>query len=76
MWGSDRRGFTLIEMLIVITIIAVTVGLVAPAGLGLISSFNRSLEIQQANDSEQKRVFAEFAKDSVCRLENGDVLCD
>ncbi|WP_022851611.1 type II secretion system protein [Limisalsivibrio acetivorans] len=71
-----RRGFTLIEILVVMAILTAAVALVAPASIRSLDRFDRYLEENRVRFNETKVFFYEFAKDSECRLEDGEVVCE
>ncbi len=59
----DKKGFTLIEILVVISIIAVTVGLVYPAFFKLQEKYKNYISKIEKQNEIKKEKFISFIKD-------------
>ena len=59
----DKKGFTLIEILIVITIIAITVSIVFPAFFKIQEKFENYIKKAEQKNLQKKKQFISFIKD-------------
>jgi len=59
----DKKGFTLIEILIVISIIAITVGIVYPSFFKLQEKYKNYISQVEKKNELKKEKFLSFIKD-------------
>ncbi len=59
---NNRRGFTLVEMLIVIALISVAVSLVYPSMFKTWERFDNLLKTAEMNQAKRKEAFIRFIK--------------
>ncbi len=60
---KKKNGFTLIEVLIVITIIAITISIVFPAYFKIQEKFENFISQVEKKNKEEKKKFLSFIKD-------------
>jgi prepilin-type N-terminal cleavage/methylation domain-containing protein len=60
---SFRRAFTLIEILLVVTIISLVVSITYPVGIKLLKKFNSFLSKVEKQNAERKKQFEKFLRD-------------
>ncbi len=70
-----RCGFTLIEILIVILIIAIVSGIVAPVAYKGVEGFKRLIRRAETANRVRMEKFFEFISDSRCTEDNGSFVC-
>lgn len=78
MWQDKKReekGFTLIEVLIVMLIISLTVGIVAPVAYKSVSKFRHIITQKDNIDLEREADYLSFIKDEPCKVEQGKIVC-
>ena len=66
------KGFTLIEILVVLVIAALITAVVAPESISLIDKFSSRLDEGRKNYESSKVSFYEFIKDKDCYVEKND----
>ena len=71
----SHKGFTLIEMLIVILIIAITSSVVAPVAYKSVEKFDKLISIAKKRYLEKEVNFLSFISDSRCRLIGNKIVC-
>ncbi len=71
----SHRGFTLIEMLIVILIIAITSAIVAPVAYKSVEKFDKLLSMARQKSVVKKERFYSFLSDSECKLSKDYIIC-
>ena len=75
MW-QDKEGFTLLELLIVMMIIAITAGVVTPVVYKSVDKFNQLLIEKERVDLQKEADYLSFIKDETCKVKNQVVICD
>lgn len=71
----DKKGFTLIEILIVIAIIATTLAVVYPSFFKIEAKFTQLLQKAEEKELIKKRNFLSFIKDEECNLKGNTIKC-
>jgi prepilin-type N-terminal cleavage/methylation domain-containing protein len=62
---SQGRGFTLVEMLVVLVLISISVALVYPAVVQIRDRFDATLELASADREKKKESFMRFVTDGL-----------
>ena len=73
---QSNRGFTLIEILVVVIIMAAVLGVVAPVAYKSVGRFNAFLGKKEIVDIKNMANYLSFIKDTTCRVKKGVVMCD
>jgi len=71
----SHKGFTLIEMLIVILIIAITSAIVAPVAYKSVEKFDNLISKAKERNIQKKIKFLSFISDSQCKLDKNEIVC-
>ncbi len=66
--SGNYRGFSLIELLIVIALMALLVSLVSPRAMGFLTRFSSRLAIQQIDNAVKKMSYTAFIRQQPCEL--------
>lgn len=69
-----KKGFTLIEMLVVILLIAIASGIVAPVAYKSVEKFDNLIEKAKKEDVKRYIHFLEFITDSKCKVDNNSAV--
>lgn len=70
-----KSGFTLIEILVVILLIAIASALVAPVAHKSVEKFNNLLDRSKKSDVEKYIAYLSFVSDENCKLDNKTIKC-
>lgn len=73
---NNQYGFTLIEILVVVVILVLLAGVVAPASIKLVSKFDQYLQQKETAALKHKAVFYEFVTESNCEVKDEAVVCE
>ena len=71
-----HKGFTLIEILVVIVIITITSSIVAPDAYNGIKKFDKLFSKYKRAQMKNKLDYLSFITDSKCVLRNGNIYCN
>ena len=72
----SRKGFTLIEILIVVLIVAITSSVVAPVAYNGVKKFHKLISKYQKTQVKEKLNYLSFISDSKCVMKNGNICCN
>ncbi len=70
-----KQGFTLIEILVIILIVAIVSALVAPVAYNSVKKFDNLIKISKKADISKYVGYLSFITDSKCKYDNNTITC-